>query len=93
MPDAVMEMPATFEEVLHDVAKIKETLTEAVDSGVRSAVRAVKQGRYAAEDALDDAKHAVRKNPLAALGVIFAAGMLVGGVSVWIGVRRGDVKK
>ncbi len=89
MPEDVMEKPTTFEDVLHDVAKMKEKLTDVVDDSVRTAARAIKQGRYAAETALDDAKHAVRKNPFAAVGVIFAAGMVVGGMGVWIGMRRG----
>ena len=51
-----LEMPATVEDVLREVSKIKTTVTEAVDDGVKSAVRTLKQGRDAAEDAIDDAR-------------------------------------
>ena len=52
MPEDVMEKPVSVEDVLQDVAKVKARITDAVDDGVRSAMRAMKQGRYAAEDAL-----------------------------------------
>jgi ElaB/YqjD/DUF883 family membrane-anchored ribosome-binding protein len=55
---------------------------------VRSALRTVKQGRAAAEDAIDDAKKAVKRNPLEAVGVVFVAGILVGCLASWIGSRR-----
>jgi len=47
-----LDMPATVEDVLKEVTRIRETVTEAVDDGVKSAVRALKQGRHAAEDAM-----------------------------------------
>jgi ElaB/YqjD/DUF883 family membrane-anchored ribosome-binding protein len=61
---------------------------DAVDDGVRSALRSVKQGRNAAEDAIDDAKKAVKQNPLEAVGIVFAAGVLVGCLAAWVGSRR-----
>jgi len=45
-----LDMPATVEDVLKEVTRIRETVTEAVDDGVKSAVRALKQGRHAAEE-------------------------------------------
>ena len=41
-----LDMPATVEDVLKEVTRIRETVTEAVDDGVKSAVRALKQGRH-----------------------------------------------
>jgi ElaB/YqjD/DUF883 family membrane-anchored ribosome-binding protein len=83
-----LEMPATVEDVLREVSKIKTTVTEAVDDGVKSAVRAIKQGRNAAEDAIDDARRSVKKNPLQSVGVVFAVGVLVGCVVSLMGRRR-----
>ena len=83
-----LDMPATVEDVLHEVSKIRTTVTEAVDDGVKSAVRALKQGRDAAEDVIDDARRTVKRNPLQAVGVVFAAGVLVGCVLTMIGRRR-----
>ena len=81
-------MPATVEDVLREVSKIKTTVTEAVDDGVKSAVRAIKQGRNAAEDAIDDARRSVKKNPLQSVGVVFAVGVLAGCVLSMFGRRR-----
>jgi ElaB/YqjD/DUF883 family membrane-anchored ribosome-binding protein len=82
-----IEKPAVIGEVLNEVSKLKGMLTEAVDDGVRSAVRALKQGRHAAEDAIDDARHVVRKNPFETVGLVFLAGAVTGGLIAWIATR------
>ena len=84
----LLEKQATVEDVLREVSKIKSIVTDAVDDGVRSALRTVRQGRAAAEDAMDDAKRAVRQNPLEAVGIVFAAGVVAGCLAAWIGIRR-----
>jgi ElaB/YqjD/DUF883 family membrane-anchored ribosome-binding protein len=76
-----------LEDVLKEASKFKAVVAEAVEDGVKSALRAVKQGRHRAEDALDDAKHAVRKNPVEAVGIAFVAGLLAGGLAAWITAR------
>ncbi len=88
MPAEIFEKTATAEEVLREVSRIKSAVTDAVDEGVRSAVKSIKQGRRAAEDAIDDARHAVKQNPLQAMGIVFAAGVLTGTLVAWIGFRR-----
>ncbi len=88
MPTDLIEKAATFEDVLREVSRIKSVVTDAVDDGVRSAVKALKQGRNAAEDAIDDARYAVKQNPFQAIGVVFAAGVVTGALAVWIGFRR-----
>jgi len=87
MPTDVLEMPAAVEEALREVSRIKEIVTEAVEDGVKTAVKAIKQGRYAAEDMIGDAKHTVRKNPFQAMGVVFAAGVLTGALVGWLASR------
>lgn len=88
MPTEVLEKPATIEDLLHEAARVREMVTEAVEDGVHSAIRALKQGRYAAEDALDDAKHAVKKNPLQAVALVFAAGAVLGALTMCLAMRR-----
>lgn len=89
MPAEVFEKPAaTVEEVLREVSRIKTVVTDAVDEGVRSAMKSIKQGRRAAEDAIDDARHTVKQNPLQSMGIVFAAGVLTGALVAWIGFRR-----
>jgi ElaB/YqjD/DUF883 family membrane-anchored ribosome-binding protein len=83
-----LEMPATVEDVLREVSKIKTTVTEAVDDGVKSAVRTLRQGRDAAEDAIDDARRTVKRNPLQSIGVAFAVGVLAGCVLSLVGRRQ-----
>lgn len=83
-----LEVPATLGDVLDEVSRIRTVVTDAVDDGFKSAVKAIKQGRTAAEDAIDDARRAVRKNPVQAVGVVFAAGLLTGFLVGWLGTRR-----
>ena len=75
-----IEKPASVDEVLREVSRIKSVVTDAVDEGVRSALRATKQGRAYAEDKIDDARHAIKRNPLQAAGIVFAAGIVIGSV-------------
>ena len=82
-----LDMPATVEDVLKEVSRIRETVTEAVDDGVKSAVRALKQGRHAAEDAIDDARHTVKQNPLQSVGLVFVVGVLAGWLISALGRR------
>lgn len=87
MPATLIEKAATLDDVLHEVSRIRTIVSEAVDDSVRSALRAAKQGRIAAEDAIDDARHTVKKNPLQAVGIVFVSGALVGGFTVWLAMR------
>lgn len=72
------EKQAAMEEILSEVSRIKSVVTEAVDDGVQSALRAVKQGRGAAEDAIHDARYAIKRNPFQAMGIVFAVGVAFG---------------
>ena len=88
MPTDVLEMPATVEEALREVSRIKTVVAEAVEDGVKTALKAVKQGRYAAEDMLGEARHTVKQRPFQAVGVVFAAGVLTGTLLGWLCTRR-----
>jgi ElaB/YqjD/DUF883 family membrane-anchored ribosome-binding protein len=82
------EKSATVEDILRDLSRIKSVVADAVDDGVRSAVRKIKQGRDVADDAIFDAKRAVRQNPLQSMGIVFAAGVMTGALAAWLGSRR-----
>ena len=84
----VAEKPATVENPLREISKIRSVVTDAVEDGVRSASHAIRHGRYAAEDAIEEAKHAVKQRPLQAMVTVFAAGVLAGTCLTWIGFRR-----
>ena len=47
----VLEKPATIENPLREVSKVRSMVTDVVEDGVRSASQAIRHGRYAAEDA------------------------------------------
>ena len=84
----IMEKPATVEDVAREVSKIRSIVTDAVEDGVRSARQAIKHGRHAAEDVIEEAQHAVKQRPLQAMGIAFAAGLLAGSFLAWIAFRR-----
>jgi ElaB/YqjD/DUF883 family membrane-anchored ribosome-binding protein len=84
----VSEKPATVGNPLREVSKIGSMVTDAVEDGVRSASPAIRHGRYAAEDAIEEAKHTVKQRPLQAMGTVFAAGILAGTFLTWVGFRR-----
>ena len=84
MPSDVLKVPSSVEDTLREVSKIKEMVTDAVEDGVKTALKAIKQGRYAAEDAISDARHTVRQKPFQAIGIVFAAGVLTGALVGWL---------
>ena len=88
MPADLLEKPVTAEDALREVSKIRSIVKDAVEDGVRSASQAIRHGRYAAEDAIEEATHTVKQRPLQAMGIAFAAGVLAGGLLTWIGFRR-----
>jgi len=70
------------------LAEVKDRVTDRLEDGIRSARQAVKHGRHAMEDIIEDAQHTVKQRPFGAMGLAFATGILVGGVAVWLGFRR-----
>ena len=88
MPTDFLDKAPTVEDALREVSKIKSMVAEAVEDGVRTAMKAIKQGRYAAEDVIQEAKHTVKQKPFQTIGVVFAVGVLTGGLLAWIGSRR-----
>jgi ElaB/YqjD/DUF883 family membrane-anchored ribosome-binding protein len=74
----LLEKQAAVEDLLNEVSRIKTIVTEAVDEGVQSALRAVKQGREVAEDTIHDARYAIKRNPFQAMGIVLAAGIAIG---------------
>lgn len=88
MPTDFIEKAPSVEEVLREVSHIKTVVSDAVEDGFKSALKAVRQGRHAAEDVLDEAKHKVRQKPFEAVGIVFAVGVMTGAVLTWLSSRR-----
>ncbi len=88
MPTDTLERPAAVEDAVREVSKIRSIVTDAVKDSIRSANQAIRHGRHAAEDVIEEAKHTVKQEPLQSIGIVFAAGVLAGGLLTWIGFRR-----
>lgn len=71
---------ATIDDIFREVTRLKSVVTDAVDDGVQSALRAAKQGRDAAEDMVHEARYAIKRNPIQAAGIVLAVGFLLGGI-------------
>jgi ElaB/YqjD/DUF883 family membrane-anchored ribosome-binding protein len=102
----LLEKQATVEDIFREVSRMKTAVADAVEEGVESALRAVKQGREVAEDgvhsavravrkgqsmaedAVHDARHAIKRNPLQAMGIVLAAGVVIGGLLTLISMNR-----
>jgi len=88
MTSSLLEKQASVDDILREVSKLKAVVTDAVEEGVESAVKALKQGRDVAEDAIYEARRTVKQKPFQAMGVVFAAGVLTGILVAWLSSRR-----
>ena len=88
MPSGLLESQATVEDIVREVSRLKDIVTDAVEEGVESAVKAIKKGREAARDSIYDARRTVKQKPFQAMGVVFAAGVLTGSLVAWLSSRR-----
>ena len=66
------------EKALHAKFRVDNALEE----GVRATRHAVRKGRYAAEDMVDQATVYVRRKPLQSIGSALVCGALVGGATL-----------
>jgi hypothetical protein len=72
----------------YDVIQWKSALSGAARQPIASAKRALRRGRFAAEDCVDEFALAVRKHPVKSAGLIFGAAFGVGVVAGWLAKRR-----
>jgi ElaB/YqjD/DUF883 family membrane-anchored ribosome-binding protein len=79
---ATKAIPEKLEARLHDAreASVKkmEHLADGVEQAMLQANRNARRLRHAAEDSLDNARHQVKQNPIAAIGVAAVAGLIIG---------------
>lgn len=88
MTSGILDKQPTVDDILREVSRLKSVVTDAVEEGVETAVKALKQGRTTAEDAIYDARHTVKQKPLQAVAVVFAVGVLTGSLLGWMSTRR-----
>jgi ElaB/YqjD/DUF883 family membrane-anchored ribosome-binding protein len=62
------------------MAQVRRALRE----NMIAADRLAKRGRYAAEDALEEARHEIKRHPFEAVAASFGIGVGVGILSAWL---------
>ncbi len=87
MATEILEKVPSVDEVLREVSRISNNVTQAVEDGFKSAVKVYEQGRQTTEDMINDGKRMMRRKPVESAGVIFAAGMLAGAFITWLACR------
>jgi ElaB/YqjD/DUF883 family membrane-anchored ribosome-binding protein len=87
--DKAIEVGAAVAQMRAGSGRMKEAVVDAVEDGVSAAKRAVKQGRRAADDLVDDAEYQVKQHPLSAVGVSFGIGLGLGAVIGMVLARNG----
>lgn len=70
-----------------EAQRLKEIITEAVEDGLRTARRTMKQGQEFAEETVDDAIHTVKKYPLQTVAVTFGVALAAGVLLGWLASR------
>jgi len=91
--DKVTDVSAAAAHIGAGVDRAKEAVADAIEDGVKAAKRAVKHGRRAAEDFVDDAEYKVKQHPLGMLGVSFGIGLGLGAVIGILLARNGHSVK
>jgi ElaB/YqjD/DUF883 family membrane-anchored ribosome-binding protein len=87
--DKVTAIGAAAAQLGAGVGRVKESVADAVEERIETAKRAVKQGRRAVEDLVDDAEHQFKRHPLNTLGVCFGIGLGLGALIGILLARNG----
>ena len=79
----VHEMAEKKDEFVRGMRKTFDSMTEDINRGLKKA-------RFAADEAIEDTRHGIRKNPLATVSVVAVGGLALGLFAGWlIGRRKG----
>lgn len=85
--DRVAETGRHAEHLAHEARVLKSRASDLLEDGLHDARRTVARGMHDLEDFRDEAVVRVRRAPLAAVGLTFAAGLLLGLCVDWVGHR------
>jgi hypothetical protein len=76
----------------YEAARMKAVATDAVsdtiEDGMHAAKRAVKRGRYAAEDLMDETIYQIKQHPLRCTGITLGVGFGLGAIAGWLISRK-----
>jgi ElaB/YqjD/DUF883 family membrane-anchored ribosome-binding protein len=70
-----------------DADRLRVALAEAAEDSIKTAKRAVRNGRMAAEDFMDEAVFTVKRNPVKSIGVTFGVAFGIGALAGWLARR------
>jgi len=90
--DRVVDAARQATQVSHEARLFKSLAEDAVEDGIHAAKRALKAAKHRVEelgDLKDEAAYRVKRDPLKAVAIAGAAGLVFGLVVGWIGGRRG----
>ncbi|MCC7031238.1 MAG: hypothetical protein IT179_00210 [Acidobacteria bacterium] len=85
--DRVMESARNVETLAKDARALKARATEAFEDSVYTAKKTLRRRMHDLADMRDDTARRVKRAPFTALGVTFAAGLVLGAVVGWVGHR------
>jgi ElaB/YqjD/DUF883 family membrane-anchored ribosome-binding protein len=80
---AALGLAATALDWGEKAVRARLAVDHAVEDGLRAAHEAVRKGRYATEDFLDQTTLRIRQEPLQSVGCAFASGVLLGGTMLY----------
>ncbi len=70
-----------------EATRIKERMSHAMEDGVDAARRAMRKGKYAAEDLLDETAYRIKRDPINSVAITFGVGMGLGVMIGWLLTR------
>lgn len=75
-------------ESIHEAARARFVITEAIEDSIEAARRIGKRGSDAAEELMDDTIQRIKRHPTETVVLAFAAGFFVGGCVSWMTQRK-----
>jgi ElaB/YqjD/DUF883 family membrane-anchored ribosome-binding protein len=85
--DRMVEKTRQAEEFAKEARELKARATEVFEDGMHAARRTLKRRVHDFEDLRNDTARRVKRAPFTALGVTFAAGLMLGVIVGWVGHR------
>ena len=68
----------------HQVTKAKTLVNDVIDDGKHQVERAVKRGRVAVENCVEDTTYFIKRHPWESVGVAVGVGTIVGLIVGWV---------
>jgi len=72
----------------HKASRAASAVADAFEDGVRTVRSTARQGKFAAEELLDDTRQHLRRRPIETVMAIFAAGIAAGAAFGWMIKRK-----